>query len=213
MSQPIPLDEGMTLTPVGELEVQGSRLIRDFQLRFHGVVMNARGFVEVGDHGLSVIGLALFDAGEAELMDRALQSVAESIALTEPARPTPQAQPEPTERPAASQTGTGGGDLAGRAVVRYHNSEITSSRWRYFFCSDGTFAYRYNSSTVSTGGMGSLSMADQDSAQGRWTLSGNTVTLTPDQGAELTLEISDRSGSSLTVSGQTWHFTENTFCP
>ena len=68
-------------------------------------------------------------------------------------------------------------ELSGKKLSRSSNSGSISNRVTIYFCADGQYAMQSEFSGFSTGGAGTLSMADEDVELGRWTVRSSTLLL------------------------------------
>lgn len=73
-------------------------------------------------------------------------------------------------------------ELADKKLSRASNSGSFSDKVVFYFCPNGEYAMQTQTSGFSTGGVGTLSMADEDVELGRWTVSGGNLMLKPETG-------------------------------
>jgi hypothetical protein len=79
--------------------------------------------------------------------------------------------------------------LGGKRLSRANNSGAVSSKLDIYFCSNGEYALQSQFSGFSTGGAGTLSMADEDIEYGRWTVEHSTLILRSQNGKTHEYEI------------------------
>jgi hypothetical protein len=68
-------------------------------------------------------------------------------------------------------------ELGGKQLSKATTSGAVSDRVDIWFCSNGEYAKRTQFSGMSTGGAGTLSMADEDIEQGQWRIENSTLIL------------------------------------
>ena len=73
-------------------------------------------------------------------------------------------------------------ELADKKLSRASSSSSFSDKVVFYFCPNGEYAMQTQSSGFSTGGAGTLSMADEDVEFGRWTVSDGSLLLQPEKG-------------------------------
>lgn len=73
-------------------------------------------------------------------------------------------------------------ELGGKQLSKAKTSGSMSDRVDIWFCSNGEYARRIQFSGLSTGGGGTLSMADEDFEIGKWRVENSTLILQPDKG-------------------------------
>ena len=73
-------------------------------------------------------------------------------------------------------------ELSSKKLSRASNSGSVSTKVNIYFCSNGEYAKQSQFSGFSTGGAGTLSMADEDVELGRWTVDSGTLVLRSEAG-------------------------------
>lgn len=73
-------------------------------------------------------------------------------------------------------------ELGGKQLSRAKTSGAISDRVDIWFCSNGEYVKRTQFSGMSTGGGGTLSMADEDVEQGTWRVESSTLILRSQDG-------------------------------
>jgi len=88
-------------------------------------------------------------------------------------------------------------ELGGRKLTRAKSSGSISDRVDIYFCSTGEYALQTQFSGFSTGGAGSLSMADEDVELGRWDVDGGTLILQSQDGSRREYSLSESTDPSV----------------
>lgn len=73
-------------------------------------------------------------------------------------------------------------ELGGKQLSRASNSGAVSSKVSIYFCPSGEYALQSQFSGYSTGGAGTLSMANEDVEYGHWTVENSTLILRSQKG-------------------------------
>lgn len=223
MNQPIMLDAGLTLIPIGKAVEEAEVITGQYSVT--GQYANSKAQIKslIGKHGISValIGIG-FSQGEPE---KSLNQLGKTITFTAP-------QVAQQANPARSTgSGTSWSDyMRGRYIVFYYTGSGYHEEDHIWLCSDGTY-YRSNSSGGFGGG---ASGASGGQANGGWQVTGTmpadgVLTLTTGPGvfrgdttfgsweeatgpsqASFTLSLQD---NKLYLNGSKWFRDSNKRCP
>lgn len=194
LSQPLPIDAGLILQPTGASTRQESRLTQRYEAEQPGVgpvvgVAEAR----ITDGGGAIAFVAVGPVAEAARYGALVQALSGSV--REVKRPS-LANPTVPTGPLAER-------LSGRQLYYLKVQDGFSDTARIDLCRDGTVVRRSNSSGMSTGGVGTLTYAGQGGGRGAWTVTGDTVVVTWEDGSTGSWPIK-ASGSGLTVDLANW---------
>ena len=91
--------------------------------------------------------------------------------------------------------------LAGKKLSMASNSGSFSYRYDIWFCGSGEYAARRQTSGFSTGGAGTLSMADEDAEQGRWRVEAGKLIVEPENGQRQQLELEQTAADVISLEG------------
>ena len=90
-------------------------------------------------------------------------------------------------------------ELGGKKLSRAKNSGSVSNSTNIYFCASGEYALQTQFSGFSTGGVGTLSMADEDVELGRWTVDSGTLILQAQDGKRQEYELSEGSDADVVL--------------
>ena len=93
-------------------------------------------------------------------------------------------------------------ELGGKKLSMAKTSGSISDKVEIWFCSTGEYARRTQFSGFSSGGGGTLSMADEDTEAGRWRVEGGTLILQPENGETSRYDISQSSSDVVQLNGR-----------
>lgn len=88
-------------------------------------------------------------------------------------------------------------ELGGKKLSRASNSGSLSNKVDIYFCPSGEYGMVTQFSGFSGGGAGTLSVADEDSEYGRWTVTSSTLVLQSQDGKRHEYDISQGSDESV----------------
>lgn len=92
-------------------------------------------------------------------------------------------------------------ELGGKKLSMAKTSGSISDKVEIWFCSSGEFARRTQFSGFSSGGGGTLSMADEDVETGSWRVESRTLILQPENGKTSQYDISQSSSDVIELNG------------
>jgi hypothetical protein len=92
-------------------------------------------------------------------------------------------------------------ELDGKKLSMAKTSGSISDKVEIWFCASGEYARRTQFSGFSTGGSGTLSMADEDVEVGRWRVESGVLILQPENGETGQYEISADSSDVISLNG------------
>ena len=92
-------------------------------------------------------------------------------------------------------------ELGGKKLSMAKTSGSISDKVEIWFCASGEYARRTQFSGFSTGGGGTLSMADEDVEAGRWRVESGTLILQPENGKTSQHDISQSSNDVIELNG------------
>lgn len=92
-------------------------------------------------------------------------------------------------------------ELGGKKLSKAKTSGSVSDKVQIWFCGSGEYARQTQFSGFSTGGAGTLSMADEDIEGGTWRVESGTLVLSPQNGEASTYDISQVSGDVIELNG------------
>ena len=197
MSQPFPAADIVMLTPTGAVTEDGSVLVGDYTaVDSTGGQFQAHVRVVTGKGGLSVALVAVAPAeqlGTYKALARKIEKSLKFGVKPKAARGAP--------------TGAWAARLANKRVVKFTHGSGYSEKTQFLMCGNGTFSRSFNATGSSMNGSG----VAQNANSGRWSVSGNVLTLTFNDGNVANVRLEDRGGQ-LFVDGERW-LREDYACP
>jgi len=203
MGGPIPLDEGVTLTPKAKPKKEGKRISNTYSVT--GGQLEAIGLTQLGAHGVSVLAVAVATPQNLATIQKTLTQVMGSLKLEKVKQAPAQAQ--------APASGSSKYDrfIRGKRLVRLQTMNGYSERITMDLCSNGRFFRHFNASSVSQ-----LGTAGRDQGgDGNWTLNGNTLAYTLD-GDNYTMSVEAEAfpdgSAKVMLNGNRWFTEGNARC-
>jgi hypothetical protein len=98
--------------------------------------------------------------------------------------------------------------LAHKKLSRANNDGSISTKVNYYFCPSGEYAIQTQFSGFSTGGAGTLSMADEDVELGTWQVRNGVLLLSPQDGGRKEISLSQGLDADVIQLDGTGHLIE-----
>ncbi|MBA2664289.1 MAG: hypothetical protein H0U74_18510 [Bradymonadaceae bacterium] len=201
LSQPSQVSEGVFMEPTAAPLVKGNKVSGTFQVTGSPQELSAKAFAIVGEHGVSVIIMALHTEAGAAHVGQVTAQVEQSLKITK-------LQP-------LKSSGFWHDQLKGKQLVRFNNKNGSSDKEQFYFCSDGRFKRTFHGGAYSNSVNGTLSMASRDGNVGRWAATGgeagSAIVLQNEDGTQGQLTIARVDGKVM-VNGTRWFIDTNDIC-
>lgn len=194
LDQPLPIDTGLVLQPRGDAKIDGRRLSQDYSTIVGGQTLIGRADGIVGPTGVGVAFVAVGPESGAARYQALISAAVASLQFREP---PPQRSSAPSKAAAHAAESGWNGMLRGMKLHYIYSATGYANEEEIDLCADGTFVKR-----GSGGGFGGgASGAWQNGGVGRWSVSGDTLSLRYDNGEEESYTLS-LDGNKLLLNGK-----------